>query len=420
MTTINGTPQNDNSDTVDSDLGPNQSNAGNPGVIIRPKPNYTSLDEAAMAAAKEIYDTCENAQWDVEYAIVIHKHKFTRKYHLTTIIRGTIHRVDGIGAGIALGRGKYQYVSDLHSHLIRSSIINEPSGIDYYRSLLNNVPTYVVVYVGDSGVLIKFTPPRNRGVSSKGSDLFDNKARILRGIGVNGTVPTRDEILSGIREIPRHTKNEFITEIIGKNDRQRRRNGLLQETPIGDNIRLEPLDPQTILWKSSVSDARMASNGYHGLRSNSDATNNSSLRYRERESTYDARHTVIKLDFPADTAIIEKAFVGFTAVKNMDILSHVTEIGKEAFRDCTGLENVTFNGNVNTIGEGAFRGCQNLEIITLLHNQIPPRIWPETFEGLHSDVKFIVPDDSVEVYRNAEHWNVFGGRIMSKHDAQEQ
>jgi hypothetical protein len=412
MTTVNSRSQNDNSGTVDSDLGPSEPGAGRPDVIIISEPNYPSLDKAAMAAAKEIYNKCGEENWGIEYGIVVHKNENTEQYHLTSIIRGTRDEVD-LGEGRALGRNGYKYVSDLHSHPVDSYIVNEPSSVDYYGTLIRNVPRYVVVNVGAHGILIKFTPPGSRRISLRKSKLFDNKVRELLGIRRYGALPVGDELFDSIQKIPRHAKNEFITEIIGKNDGQQKEKGQLQETPIGDNIILEPLEPQTILWKSAVSDARMVSNGNHDLWSRRDATNNSNLRYKERESTYDARRTVTKLGFPNDMPIIiEKAFVGFTAVSStVYISSHVTEIGKEAFRDCIGLTDVEFNGCVNTIGEGAFRGSRNLEKITLLNNQIPPRIGPKTFEDLHPNVKFIVPIDSVEVYRNAKHWKTLGNKI---------
>jgi hypothetical protein len=249
----------------------------------------------------------------------------------------------------------------------------------------------------------------------------------------NGVQLRRKEIMDNILKISRQMIVEFITKIIGRNDGQLQENGQLQEAPIASNIRFESLDPQTILWKFNVSNIVMTKLGYHWLEG---AENGLNIRYRNREFTYDARHTVTTIDFRAYIPvliIIERAFVGFIAVRSVTIPNSVIEIGKEAFRDCTSLESVTIPDSVTSIGNFAFQGCTNLTSITIpssvtsigayafrgctdlisiiSSNPVPPNVVPEAFYGLLVDAYLYVPENSIDDYRVTQGWRIFGQNI---------
>jgi hypothetical protein len=250
----------------------------------------------------------------------------------------------------------------------------------------------------------------------------------------NGVQLRREELIDNIPKISRQMIVEFITKIIGRNDGQLQEEGQLQETPITNNTRLESLDPQTILWKFNAPKAIMVKNGNHHLMDNIE--NDLSGRYKSREFTYDARHTVTYLQFyPDKPTIIEKAFVGFIAVRSVTIPNSVIEIGKEAFRDCTSLESVAIPDSVTSIGNFAFQGCTNLTSITIpssvasigayafrgctslisiiSSNPVPPDIVPEAFYGLLVDAYLYVPENSIDIYRVTQGWRIFGQNIKS-------
>ena len=65
------------------------------------------------------------------------------------------------------------------------------------------------------------------------------------------------------------------------------------------------------------------------------------------------------------TAIGAQAFMGNTAITEVEIPDGVATIEPRAFSGCVNLQKVTLPGNVTGIGEGAFENCASLTEINL-------------------------------------------------------
>ncbi len=63
--------------------------------------------------------------------------------------------------------------------------------------------------------------------------------------------------------------------------------------------------------------------------------------------------------------ISEKAFVGCTALQEIENSEMIFSIGARAFANCTSLEGFTFGSEIRRIGDQAFYGCEALRELTL-------------------------------------------------------
>lgn len=78
-----------------------------------------------------------------------------------------------------------------------------------------------------------------------------------------------------------------------------------------------------------------------------------------------------------------------------------------AFSECSSLKSVTIPQNIEYIGYGAFIDCSALECVRSL-SATPALCSDMAFYGVDLDkCVLIVPDGSVDAYRNAEGWNTF-------------
>jgi hypothetical protein len=358
-------------------------------------------------------------------------------FWLTSIIKGTKGEIK-LGDHSWLGEeGKHIARADLHSHSALSHIYtNEFSAYDYYCAILRKypatLPIYLIINVGANGTLIKFTPPTNNEILEDVKELFKDKARKL--LEIEGKGKSDTEIDNKIKRMPRYAAVEIVAKIIDE------LKGQLQETPIGDKIKFESLDPQTILWKSGVTSITIGEDN-NGEMGTGIGTRISDLnRYKGRESTYDLRKTITRVSILKDLPYIEPTtFAGFTVLKdvtwrshreNVTIPGHVKYIGKEAFHGCVSITSVTIKDGMEKIEDGAFQGCTNLKSVTIPSsvksigewafdscirltsvtylNPVPPNISADTFGSLASNACLYVPENSINVYRDAYVWKHFG------------
>lgn len=79
---------------------------------------------------------------------------------------------------------------------------------------------------------------------------------------------------------------------------------------------------------------------------------------------YDQSKSMLVMD---DFAIVmaDRAFVGFTNIKQVIIPKGIKKIASAAFKDCTSLEYVYIPKNIISIGSFAFMNCTSLESITI-------------------------------------------------------
>ena len=101
------------------------------------------------------------------------------------------------------------------------------------------------------------------------------------------------------------------------------------------------------------------------------------------------------------------AFLNYTGLTSVTIPNSVTTIGSRAFYQCKKLTEITIPESVTTIGSRAFWVCTGLTSVTA-YNPTPVDIG-SAFNGVdRSNCKLYVPKGSVELYKAAEGWKVFG------------
>ena len=107
------------------------------------------------------------------------------------------------------------------------------------------------------------------------------------------------------------------------------------------------------------------------------------------------------------------AFTGCTSLKKIAIPGNVGFIDRAAFENCTSLHTIRLGDGVVSFGEEAFKGCAELKWI---YNYSPAPIWISDNTFLHvkpSNVKLIVPNQSVNSYKAAAVWNHFDVRKLN-------
>ena len=108
-------------------------------------------------------------------------------------------------------------------------------------------------------------------------------------------------------------------------------------------------------------------------------------------------------------------------IREIVIAEGATTIGAGAFIGCTALENVEIAATVTEIGEYAFAGCGAIGEM-ICKNLVPPTCvgnaggslrnsstgnYDGVFDGIDPAIPVYVPKESIEQYRNAEGWNYF-------------
>ena len=106
--------------------------------------------------------------------------------------------------------------------------------------------------------------------------------------------------------------------------------------------------------------------------------------------------------------IADKAFYN-SALESITIPTGVTKIGRSAFNNSNQLSSVTLPASLKEIGDWAFADCLSLNTI-ICYALVPPTVSSYTFQGsnpIYNNPTVYVPAESVEAYKNAEHWKWF-------------
>ena len=130
------------------------------------------------------------------------------------------------------------------------------------------------------------------------------------------------------------------------------------------------------------------------------------------------------------TTIGGYAFSSCSSLTSITIPNSITTIGRQSFGDCSSLTSVTIPNSVTTIGYSAFSGCTNLQkvhignsvkaigkeafnnctSVTQISSEavVPPTCGLYVFANINkSKCKLIVPNNSLDAYKQAYQWEDF-------------
>ena len=129
---------------------------------------------------------------------------------------------------------------------------------------------------------------------------------------------------------------------------------------------------------------------------------------------YKSSQSNVNLEIQEGTvSIAPYALENSTGLNSVVIPNSVTTIGECAFMGCDGLRTVSIGNKTAKIGDYAFWHCNSLVSVTCL-NKTPPQAAPTynhqyVFRDVNlSNVKLYVPAESIETYRTADIWKMFG------------
>ena len=133
------------------------------------------------------------------------------------------------------------------------------------------------------------------------------------------------------------------------------------------------------------------------------------------EFAFDGCSGLTSVTIPDSVSTIgEFAFNDCSGLTSVTIPDSVSIIGDATFQKCKGLKNVTIPNSVTEIGEYAFYYCSGLTSVTI-KSTIPP-VCKESVYYISYDYDCLifsvydtlyVPNESVDLYKNASPWNRF-------------
>lgn len=109
-------------------------------------------------------------------------------------------------------------------------------------------------------------------------------------------------------------------------------------------------------------------------------------------------------------SIGNSTFSGCTSLATIDLPSSLQSIGASAFTNCSSISTLIIPDSIVSIGNQAFSGCSGLNSI-LIGRATPPTIGTNVFAS--SNCLIYVPQESYDLYVNAENWSIYRDRIFA-------
>lgn len=106
------------------------------------------------------------------------------------------------------------------------------------------------------------------------------------------------------------------------------------------------------------------------------------------------------------------AFNFCASLTSITLPESLTSIEFRAFEQCTSLTSIMLPEGLTSIGANAFYSCTSLSLVTSLPT-IPPSLGAGVFDNTHANLIIAVPAQSVNVYKTAEEWSFFAGKISA-------
>jgi len=107
------------------------------------------------------------------------------------------------------------------------------------------------------------------------------------------------------------------------------------------------------------------------------------------------------------TSIDINAFIACTKLTSITIGNGLFTIPQAEFHFCSSLTSVTIGSSMTSIGGGAFGDCTSMTQI-VSYAITPPTCGNDVFSNIDfTTCKLIVPEGSVDAYKNAEPWKNF-------------
>lgn len=130
--------------------------------------------------------------------------------------------------------------------------------------------------------------------------------------------------------------------------------------------------------------------------------------YFVAKESFKGRSDIKGIIIPADSfeSLRLSAFEECTALESVSFPDDLIAIDDLCFRGCTALPEVTFGSGLSFLGSQAFADCTSLKEVTFTGPA--PAMEQGVFDGTAEGIRFIVPEDQMEAYREQLTY-AFGG-----------